>query len=56
MKMAKFEMKLKFSPELIIYVGDFELGRISFKDVEDMGKFLDRLHQVIKDIIKEFEE
>ena len=52
---ANMKIDIKFSPELIIYFGENELGRITCKDTKDLGKLFERLRESIKDIIKELE-
>ena len=44
-------LKIKFSPEIVIYCGGFELGRLTLKDMESFKIFLDNLHESIKDLI-----
>ena len=54
-KMPKFEMKIKFVPKLVIFIGDEKLGELTFKGAKDMGKFIDGLRISIKNLIKKFE-
>lgn len=53
---ADMKVDIKFSPELIIYFGENELGRITCKDTKDLGKLFERLRKSIEDIIKELED
>jgi len=45
------ELKIKFSPEIVISCGEFELGRLTLEDMESFKIFLDNLHKSIKDLI-----
>lgn len=52
MKIPNIEVELKFSPELIIYIGEKEIGRIIFNNLKGMGIFIDNLKKFIEDEIK----
>jgi len=55
-KIGKMKVDIKFSPELIIYFGENELGRIICKDIKDLGKFFEQLKESVKEIIEKSKE
>lgn len=53
---ANIKIDIKFSPELVIYFGKNELGRISCKDTKDMEKFMEQLKESIEIIMEDFKD
>lgn len=53
---ANVKIDIKFSPELIIYFGENELGRITCKDTKDLGKFFEQLKKSVENIMKDFKD
>ena len=56
MEMAKINMEIKFSPEITIIVAGETLGRIGFKDVNELKEFIPKLKESIEVLIKEFRD
>lgn len=59
--MAKIEtkeimLKVKISPTITMHMGKTLLGRVTFDDLSDAGKFMRRLSKSIKQIIGEFKD
>jgi len=36
---GNIKLKIKFSPEIVIYCGEFELGRLILEDMESLRYF-----------------
>ena len=56
MKMPKIDIKLEISPAIMIYFGENKIGEITFNNMENMGKFLERLRGTTEFLIKEFDK
>jgi hypothetical protein len=54
MNISDIKIELKFSPELVITVGGDPLGRIAFKNVDELKEFVPKLKESIEVLIKEF--
>ena len=52
--MPKFNMEIKFSPEITIIVAGETLGRIGFKNVDELKEFIPKLKESMEVLIKEF--
>lgn len=54
MKQPKIDIVIRFNPELTIIVAGETIGRIGFKDIEDMKNFIEKLKKSIEVLVKEF--
>jgi len=55
MEMPKVTFDLKIVPEIVIYIGDKPLGRISFSDLETMNIFIKDLRESVGELIEKYQ-